>query len=278
MTAKALQRVVVRMLYDPALVEAVYADPQAALADVALTAAERTWLVAPDRRRWRADPMRRARGLQALLEEYPVASAVLARRAGVSALDAFFSSSVFHGCIQERRSLAATFGHWLAAHGIPLLSGLADIESAVVAVRRAEQPLIDGDGGAGYTLAPTVAVRRLPRGSLAAFADIQARLARHPQGGLAGVVDLEFAIGRHDVAIDSEEGLIVEGGPQMALGEAPMSLINVLDAARTPLTADALAAIFLAEGAEPHDVNDLISDLVADGLLVFRPGRGPENR
>ena len=64
----------------------------------------------------------------------------------------------------------------------------------------------------------------------------------------------------------------------MALGEAPMSLINVLDAARTPLTADALAAIFLAEGAEPHDVNDLISDLVADGLLVFRPGRGPENR
>ncbi|MCA9557117.1 MAG: hypothetical protein KC583_01025, partial [Myxococcales bacterium] len=124
MSAAALQRVVVRMLYDPALVEAVYADADAALADEPLSEAERAWLVAPDRRRWRADPHRRARTLQALLEEYPAAGARVARAEGLAALDAFFSSPAFHGCVQRRGSLADTFGDFLAARG-GVVAGLA---------------------------------------------------------------------------------------------------------------------------------------------------------
>ncbi len=56
MSHAQLQRVVVRMLHDPELVDRVYADPDAALADVDLTADERSWLVAPDRRSWATDP------------------------------------------------------------------------------------------------------------------------------------------------------------------------------------------------------------------------------
>ena len=43
MSSAAVQRVVVRMLHDPALVEAVYADAEAALAGLDLSDQERAW-------------------------------------------------------------------------------------------------------------------------------------------------------------------------------------------------------------------------------------------
>ncbi len=271
MTAKALQRVVVRMLYDPGLVAAVYADATAALAGVDVTEEERAWLVAPDRRRWGADPLRRARGLQALLEEYPVSGAVLARRAGVAALDAYFSSPIFHDCIQDRGSLALAFGRWLAGRGDPLLAGMADIESAVAAVRRAEGRRVEWSPDARSMRSPRVAVRSLPGGALAAFGAIQAGLARNPAGRLAAVVDLAHPIGEHPLSADRPEGLIVEGGAEVALGEGPISLVRVLMAAERPLSTAQLTAAFLAEGAEPDEVPELIDDLERDHLLVSPP-------
>jgi len=270
-TAKALQRVVVRMLYDPALVDAVYADADQALAEVDVTDVERSWLVAPDRRRWRADPLRRARGLQALLEEYPVSGAVTARREGVAAMDAFFSAPAFHRCIQERGSLALAFGHWLAQGDDPLARGLSEIESAIALVRRPEgrrQPWGPTDR---YVLSPSVAVRLLPGGTMAAFGAIRSALAQHPKGVLAAVVDLEHRVGDHPVALDATEGLIVEGHAEVALGEGPLGLVRVLMAARSPISAAALTAAFVAQGAEPGEVDELIADLERDGLLTSRP-------
>ena len=42
-----VQRVVVRMLFDPGFRERVYAAPEAALHDVPLTAEERQWVITP---------------------------------------------------------------------------------------------------------------------------------------------------------------------------------------------------------------------------------------
>jgi len=67
----ALQHVIVRMLYDPAFVQRVYADPHVATADCDVCDDERAWLVRADRRAWSVDPYRRARSLTGLLEEYP---------------------------------------------------------------------------------------------------------------------------------------------------------------------------------------------------------------
>ncbi len=273
MTAKALQRVVVRMLYDPALVEAVYVDAATALVGVDVTDVERAWLVAPDRRRWRADPLRRARGLQALLEEYPVSGAVTVRREGVVALDAFFSTPAFHRCIQDRRSLALAFGEWLAGRGDPLLRGVSDIESAIAAVRRPQGRRQPWGPSHSHALSPRVAVRVLPGGTMAAFGAIRAALVQSPRDLLAAVVDLdlELELGRHCVAPDAPEGLIVEGADEVALGDGPLGLVRVLMAARAPVSADTLATVFVEHGAEPGEVEALIADLERDGLLISTP-------
>ena len=70
--SQALQRVVVRLLHDPAFVARVYegqAVPE--LSDLELG-----WVRTTDRRTWGVDRFRRSRLLQALLEEFPVSGAL----------------------------------------------------------------------------------------------------------------------------------------------------------------------------------------------------------
>src|SRR5688572_15009131 len=71
-----LQRVVVRLLFDPEFVERVYADPDRALQGLDLSADERRLVVAPDRRAYGTDATRRNRALTELVREFPAASAV----------------------------------------------------------------------------------------------------------------------------------------------------------------------------------------------------------
>ncbi|TNF28290.1 MAG: hypothetical protein EP329_18100, partial [Deltaproteobacteria bacterium] len=134
----ALQRVVVRMLFDQAFADRVYADPAGAVAGLELSEAERGWLVAPDRRAYRVDPMRRHRSLRALIEEHPVSVAALAAGGvAVRGHDAFFSGERFHGAIQGRRSLAVAFGEHLEALArTPMQRGVVALERAIAAARR----------------------------------------------------------------------------------------------------------------------------------------------
>ncbi len=84
MSHVAVQRVIVRMLYDAAFAERVYDDPGSALAGVDLTDAETAWLTASDPRAWRVDPLRRARTLKALLDEFSVSGAETGRRSSIA--------------------------------------------------------------------------------------------------------------------------------------------------------------------------------------------------
>ena len=120
MSYHQLQRVVVRMLYDPDFVAQIFADPATALRDEDLTDQERRWLVEVDRRAYAVDPLRRARTLTALIEEFPVSVQHLVQQTGQPALlDAFFSSPHFHTCIQQRGSLAASFSAYVLSEGAP---------------------------------------------------------------------------------------------------------------------------------------------------------------
>lgn len=145
--ASRMQRVVVRMLFDPEFVESVHADPEGALAEDDVPPALVRQLIANDRRLWNADRLRRRRALKVLLEEFPTASALVLERWGrMARLEAFFSSAAFHRAVRERGYMALAFHAWLAAAigaeeahggegGRALLAVLA-LEGAMVLARR----------------------------------------------------------------------------------------------------------------------------------------------
>ena len=114
MSYRMLERVYVRMLFDPAFAAKVYEDAEAALAGLDLDESERAQLVAVDRRAWAHDPLRRYRTLRVLAEEFKASTTIaLAATRSLGSLDAFFSSPEFHASVQERGSMAAAFSRYL---------------------------------------------------------------------------------------------------------------------------------------------------------------------
>lgn len=277
MSTSAVQRVVVRMLYDPVLVEAVYRDAAGALAGVELTAVERAWLVAPDRRRYQADPLRRSRGLQALIEEFAVSAATVAAGPGIGALDAFFSAGAFHQAVQAGRSLALAFGEWLAHCGGEV-AAFAALEGGIARVRRAPlRPAVtaEADFDRRWMTAPWAWGGLVAGGTLAAWQAQRARLAAQAGGVVAAVVAAGAEPGATlapPLRPQEPEGLVVERtGPQaqdVGVAEASPALAGLLAALEQPLPWPAAAAALRRLGAEPGEEEALAAELLADGLLT----------
>jgi len=218
-----LQRVVVRLLFDPDFVERVYADPDGALEGLDLTPDERRMAVAPDRRAYGTDANRRNRTLTELVREFPASSALVLhgareasgegtsrtrrgtrmgasrtpRDSGIQILERFFGSPIFHSVIQERGSLAAGYAAFLE-HGVasgairdPRVGALARLEGAVAQIRRAPPGGLEGSAaGAEGASQPTA----LPE------APLNRHLVLNPKAALvtvpAGTFDLLAAITR----------------------------------------------------------------------------------
>jgi len=270
MSHVALQRVAVRMLFDPAFAAAVYAAPERALAEADVSAAERRWLVAADRRAWRTDPYRRARALAALLDEYAAATALARATAGVAALDAFFSSALFHACIQERGALVPAFGAFLeeraaaGALGDVRVVALAQLEAALARLRRV------GRAGAGRAaaapapdallrLSPHVELLALPEGTLALFEVLRAGGAVRPPAAAAPPAGPP----RESLLLEAHDG-------EVAIEHAPPALAGLLAAARAPVSRATLAAEAVRQGAEPAGAGAVLDDLLAQRLLVLQ--------
>ena len=143
MSHHALQKLLVRMLFDEELVAEVYANPQQALAGLDLSKAEFEHLLGVDRRAWRYDSLRKRRTLRTLVEEFKVSTTiVLAETRSIASLERFFSSQFFHRSIEERGSLGFAFseflrdgcqrGDWKA----PQISDIVRMEAAIVGCRR----------------------------------------------------------------------------------------------------------------------------------------------
>lgn len=270
MSHAALQRVVVRMLYDAPFVAAVYADPSAAagapLATEDLTEAERAWLVSPDRRAYLADPLRRSRSLHALIEEFPVSAALaLAAGAPITALDAFFSAAAFHTAIQRRRSLAAAFAEWLAARFGPPVAPVAQLEGAIAAARRGHAaPIPPGSLG----LAPRVRALALPEGTTALIQHVTEQLG----GGdvLARLLAPTFTLRALPALGAAREALLIEASAEgaVSLEGASDELVALLAAANPPCPRQSLLALARELGCEPGEDAEIIDGLTADGLLV----------
>jgi hypothetical protein len=248
----ALQRVVVRLLHDPHL--------ERATTGAALSATEMAWLKAVDPRRWRADPMRRYRLLQALIEEYPVAAAQVVRADGVPALDRFFESADFHQSVQARKVLALDFGTWLTRRAI--CADAARLERAIAIVRRTPRRPRPGDATCAWRRAPWIAVGR---GNLEGWQRLRQALAAHPGGILAGVLDIDC--GLPDAAGPTEDWL-VDGGSTPHVEALVPALAEFLRGLDAPVSWSDLQRRLVDLGADQADVPELLDDFIRDELLT----------
>jgi len=264
-SARALQRVVVRMHHDPALVAAVYADAGAALEALDLTPAERDLLTVPDRRAWGVDPARRDRVFEAVRREYPVTCALAQISVGARGpLLGFFSSPEFHRAVQSRRAITPAFGAWIEGSaragrfGKKPTAEVARLESATVEVRRA----VDVPPGERWVRAPWIRVVDASPGALelyqAVFASLRASstvpssLPRVGRGVTRVVVERNAA---HEVV----------------LGSVSAPLAGLLRRAEAPVAASLLHDAARELGAEPGDEPTILASLHADRLLVRCP-------
>lgn len=143
MSHHTLQKLVVRMLFDEAFVEEVYAESSRVLSGLDLTDAERRQLLSVDRRAWRHDPLRRKRTLQTLAEEFKISTTIiLAETRSLVSLEKFFSSVFFHRSIQERASMGRAFSEFLldgcrsGAWRAPQIQDIVRLETAIAGCRR----------------------------------------------------------------------------------------------------------------------------------------------
>lgn len=254
MSHVALRRVMIRLLHDPSFVDRVHADPDAALADVEVTAEERRWLLAEPRAAWRTDPARPGRVLAALAEEFPATAAL----AGAH-MATFFSSAEFHAAVQERGSLALAFAEHAAHSADPRVRVLARLERAIAAARRAPKRAAasvasarESEERARVRLASTARVLRVPSGALALLAAVRAG-------------DVAPALG------DEEEDVLVvvpaDGGDATVEALAP-ELAALLACAAGGIARSALLAEARRLGAEPGEDVEIVAALVADGVLI----------
>lgn len=271
----ALQRIIVRMLYDPTFADAVYRDASEALSGVELSESDVTMLLEADRRAWRLDPMRRTRALQALLEEYPVACALVAHTTDQGAqLDLFFSSSHFHRAIQERGSLALAFGSYLAVLAGRLdrrdVEAFAHLEEAIARSRR-PRPHSQGEVPVGTVrLADGIKLVRVPRGVIRRFGEIRERMTRAGLNG--GQLVLSTEVRLEAMPVESQEEIALVEPCEMGEGPTLTILEDALAAAliqADPGTSkEALFERLRSHGAESGEEEEILEALIEDGLLM----------
>ena len=281
---RTLERVYVRMLFDPAFVDAVYASAEVALADLELSEAERAGLVRVDRRAWAHDALRRYRTLRTLAEEYQASTTLLlAATRSLASLDAFFSAREFHDAVQGRGSLALAFADFMervARERCPVAPHLGDVlrlERLRARCRRAldasvspaplpervdartELALAPGHGvgrfNANVVEAVNVAERYLFEVGLmpaVALCEDSPRLAELPP------VATEAA---YLLAMPSASGIVF-----VPLDADYFAVLDAFATGSRPLGTAALAAV--EAGVAREDVDTMVESLLEEGVLV----------
>lgn len=265
MTVPILQKVIVRMLFDPHLVDRVYDDPEEALLGLELSMAERQLLVRSDQRRWRADPLRSARNLHALAAEYMVSTHLYCHQQPLASLMPFYQSPEFHHCIMEGTSLAVEFGRWMMGHADEF-SPMIKLET-IIAERRRQ--VAHPGSNKPWVLSECVDVFHGPVGLVEAYETLHAHLPTDHTEFLARLLSVKQpdAVTRpwHGT---KTEGVIVDISIQGGMGHGPPVLMAFLDAMRFGGTDASTSEMLRVQGIESSDIADVLAGLVEDGLIV----------
>lgn len=246
---RRVQTTLVGMLFDPEFAARVRAGRVAGLSPH-----EHAILSAIDPRALTADPYRRARAITVLLDEYPVSIALV----GTAVAERFFASEAFRMMVGARGSMAVAFGAWLGRRA----GGIGALEHALAQVRRPQ-------ASAAPQLvarAPNVCTRILPHGTLAYHAEARARLGDDVAARLADgrAVTLGRAPDR------GSEFVLVESRPDGSIdvGTASAPLVRLLEFAGTGQPRAKVCAEAVRLGATREEADELVDDLVAQGLLT----------
>ena len=252
--SQALQRVIVCMLYDPDLRERVYGGenlPQ-------LTAKQMRQLRCQPRQAWRTDPYLSSRTLQGLIEEYLTSVAVT----GVGHLHKFFSSTLFHECVQTRGWIAVAFGHWLRPHA----GRLSVLECAIAQARRRVCPLLKkGSVAVGDGVFPMT----LPMDTMHQYQGVRERLGSN---ALQALLSNDFEVVELPPESKAQEYWIVttDQGGSVSVAGGTEALNGLLVRAIEPTTMQQLREVAVSLGASGKEADDILCDLEVEGLLKVR--------
>jgi hypothetical protein len=275
MTHLAAQRALVRMMYDPAFVAAVKADPDRVLAH--LPPSLRAQLQAIDPRAFALDPLRQRRTLGHLAEEWKATvTLVLAETRSYAHLAGFFSSSEFHEAVETRGPLPLAFAAWLAAElaagrlGSPLTAEVLAVETASAHARRAPPP--PSSPSPGLTRAPGVSTVRV---SSAALEAIQAAERYLFEAALLPQVTLAADLPGPSLPERNGSPLTLIAVPldgAVSLVTVEPALATVLDLAGPPGGPGRPRARLLAEaearGLDARSAEDHLAELIDGELIV----------
>jgi hypothetical protein len=253
---RRVQQGLVCMLFDPPYAARVRGrEPLPELRE-----RERELLRGIDARALATDDMRRARALHVILDEYPVSAALL----GVETVDRFFSSAEFRACVYERGSMALHFGErWLDERA----AGIGTIETGLARARR-ERGAARRESSGRIGRAPGVIPLRVPERTLAWYQRARERLGAEPLQALLSLrKPWPQKPPRH-----GEEHLLIEPQADGSLGiaTASPSLVELLRAADPARPRAELAAAAIELGAEPHEADELLDELLGENLLCER--------
>ena len=285
MSERALQRIMVRMLFDAAYAARVAEAPTDALVGEDITEEECSWLAAPDPRAWRADSERPSRSLTVLAQEYPTSLALcMAAGAPPAQPMGFFSSLEFHQCVRGRGSMAIAFGDYLIALSLKgvlqdrRLTHLVRLEQAIARLRRGAPAVAPAAGDPGSLLqrSPDKAIHEAAAGTADLHDEIYAELP--PSGADLAVVVLTPGRAAPRTPVDSEktEPLLLElardDGPRVkfpvGIAEVTRELFDLFRFASSPRRFEDLCEEAIRLGAAPDDAAEVIASLLEDGALV----------
>jgi hypothetical protein len=263
---RGLQRAIVRLLHDPALVERLAQTGADALGPSDLDEDERSWLESADPRAFTTDPYRQGRVLTALVDELPTATALAYGRLSRD-LTTFFDSRLFHQAIDTDGRLGDAFGAYLASVG-PDIAPLAELELALMEARRAaSEPRPTGE----LTVAPGVRWLTLAAGTLEAYDQLLGTIRATRRAGADAVLHAGASLGpRPSPPPGATETLLLEPDGQggQRVGELPDGLRSILVAVGDEPTKAAARRAALGAGADLDEVQSIIASMVEDGLLV----------
>ena len=287
MSHRTLERVYVRMLFDPAFVAAVYEDADAALSGLDLEPDERAHLVGVDRRAWGHDPLRRYRALRTLAEEFKASTTLaLAATRSLGSLDGYFSSPEFHRAVQQRGSLALSFADFLERLVVersvaePQLADVIRLERMLAGCRRqldaapaVAEPPGAVDARQAVAFAPGHAIGRFNAHVVEAVNVAERYLF---EVGLMPAVALCEDAPRLEPlpAFAAEPAYLLalpsaSGVSLMPVDADYFHLLAQFSAGPRPLGQAAEAAVAL--GVPRDDVDGMIASLLEEGVVVRRP-------
>ncbi len=291
------QRVVVRMMHDPVFRAAVFAEPERVLAGEGVAGELARSIAGHDIRAFGVDEFRGHRVVRSMLEEVPVTVLALAH-AGVAVQShmTFMQSPWFHRAVMERGLLIEAFvgyvgervdarrrevetrrGREMVATAAAMLAlewAFARVRrrrdvaacrcQAVAAVGAGREVVACGAGalvGAGCVVGVTV-----PGGTTAAWETGRRGLGGEPvEALLRGKLPTLGVVGGEDEAVLVE--LDAAGEPVASFsGAALVALVGRVE--RGPVERGALVAMAMAEGADEAEADEIIGELLADGVLV----------